>query len=84
MDVDLLKYSETSLIVCTHGFTRRQIHDVVRQAYNYPKRVNVCPCITDPWCCDILRELRVLHQSNEACRVNRPEQDRELAFGSEK
>ena len=84
MDADLLKYSETSLNICTHGFTRRQIHDIVRQAYNYPKRVSVCPCITDPWSRDIFRDLRVLHQSNEACRTNRSEPNREFAFGSEK
>jgi hypothetical protein len=54
METDLLKYSETQLNVCTAGFTRRQIHDVVRQAYVYPQRITVCNCIKDPWSKDIL------------------------------
>ena len=54
MQADLLRYSETKLNVCTSGFTRRQIHDVVRQAYNYRERIVVCDCLKDVWSRDIL------------------------------
>jgi len=47
--MDLLGYSDTVLHICLKDKSRREIHDVLRQVFVYPKRVRVCPCVTDPW-----------------------------------
>jgi hypothetical protein len=59
MQSELLRYSETKLEICTATYTRRQIHDLIRQVYVYPQKVVVCKCIKDPWSRDILAFLGV-------------------------
>jgi hypothetical protein len=49
MEFDLLHYSDTRLHVCTKNWTRRQLHDLIRQVLNYPDRIVVCPCLDNPW-----------------------------------
>ena len=47
--MDLLGYADTLLDVCLAGKTKREVHDILRQVYVYPKRIRVCPCVKDPW-----------------------------------
>ena len=49
MEFDLLHYSDTKLQVCTRGWTRRQLHDLIRQVLNSPDRIVVCSCLEDAW-----------------------------------
>lgn len=67
MEFDLLRYSQTRLDVCTHGWTRRQMHDLVRQVLNYPQRIRVCPCIEDPWVRETLRFLGGTFNNESSC-----------------
>ena len=67
MEFDLLRYSETLLDVCAYGWTRRQIHDLVRQVMNYPTRIRVCPCLDDPWARETLRFLGVVWNNESSC-----------------
>ena len=43
--MDLLRYSETKLHVCLANKERREINDILRQIYNYPDRILICPCV---------------------------------------
>ncbi len=54
MEFDLLKYSSVVQNVCLKNLTRRQAHDVVRQAFAYPDRIRICPCSANPWVRDTL------------------------------
>jgi len=47
--MDLLGYSDTVLDICLKDKPRREIHDILRQIFVHPKRIRICPCITDPW-----------------------------------
>ena len=47
--MDLLRYSETKLEICLKGKTKREIHDLLRQAFVHPTRVVVCGCTQDAW-----------------------------------
>jgi hypothetical protein len=47
--MDLLGYSDTVMDVCLRDKSRRDIHDILRVIFVYPRRVRVCPCVTDPW-----------------------------------
>ena len=47
--MDLLRYSETVLVFCLKGKSRREVHDILRQAYVYPSRIRICPCVEDTW-----------------------------------
>ena len=43
--MDLLRYSDTTLEVCFKEKERREINDILRQIYNYPDRIRICPCV---------------------------------------
>lgn len=62
MQFDLLRYSDTVLDVCTHGWTRRQLHDLIRQVAVYPSRIRVCSCTTTPWVVECLSFLKAQKQ----------------------
>jgi hypothetical protein len=47
--MDLLRYSDTHLRICLKTKTKREIHDVLRQAFVHPTRMAVCDCVEDPW-----------------------------------
>ena len=47
--MDLLRYSETKLEVCFRTKTKRDIHDVLRQAFVHRTRLVVCGCTQDAW-----------------------------------
>ena len=79
MEIDLLRYSGTQLDVCTKNWTRRQLHDLIRQVMIYSKRIRVCSCIEDRWVRDTLQFLNV-EWNNESCKNNRPESDRECVI----
>ena len=43
--MDLLRYSDTQLQICLKDKERREIYDILRQIYNYPDRILICPCV---------------------------------------
>jgi hypothetical protein len=57
--MDTLKYADTRLNVCFAGMGRREIHDALRQLYNYRDRMRVCPCAVkiQPWLRETLQIL---------------------------
>jgi hypothetical protein len=55
--MDLLRYSDTVLTVCLKDKTRRETHDILRQIYEFPTRIHVCPCATTVWTRETLRFL---------------------------
>lgn len=71
MEFDLLRYSETRLDVCTRGWTRRQVHDLVRQVLNHRDRIRVCPCLEDPWARETLRFLGAVFNNEPSCEHGR-------------
>lgn len=73
MEFDLLKYSDTQMDVCTHGWTRRQQHDLIRQVMNYGHRIYVCPCVEERWVRDTLQFLGVRWNNESSCEHKRSE-----------
>lgn len=71
MEFDLLRYSETRLDVCTQGWARRQLHDLVRQVLNYPARIRICPCLEDPWVRETLCFLGAVFNNESSCQHER-------------
>ena len=59
MDFDLVKYRDVVQTICLKNLTRRQCHDVVRLAYVYVDRIQICPCVLEsqPWLRESLRFL---------------------------
>ena len=43
--MDLLRYSETNLIVCFRDKSRREINDILRQLLVHPDRIRICSCV---------------------------------------
>jgi len=55
--MDLIRYSDTVLDVCLKDKTRREIHDILRQIFEYRDRIRICPCVTNVWTRETLRFL---------------------------
>jgi hypothetical protein len=47
--MDLLGYADTVIHVCLAEKSKREIHDILRQAFVVPHKIRICPCVTDPW-----------------------------------
>jgi len=43
--MDLLGYSETSVVFCFRDKSRREINDILRQLLVHPDRIRICPCV---------------------------------------
>jgi len=71
MEFDLLNYSDTRLDICTHGWERRQLHDLVRQVMRHSSRIRVCPCVEDRWVRDTLQFLGVQWNNESSCEHRR-------------
>jgi len=46
---ELLRYSDTTLDICTKGWSRRDLHNLQRNVLLYPKRIRICNCLKNPW-----------------------------------
>ena len=82
--MDLLGYSDTVLHVCLHGKTRREVHDVLRQVFVFPKKIRICPCGgLSPWTRKSLTFLGAVYDNEPSRECLRPRPGGELAAGAQ-
>ncbi len=80
--MDLLRYADTRLTVCLRDKSRREIHDILRQIAVYPERIQICPCVTDPWVRMSLTFLRAQYSNEPSHQPDGSRTDREFTSSS--
>jgi hypothetical protein len=75
LDVQLLKYADTHVVVCLSNKTKRQVHDILRAIYVYGNRIRVCPCVSDPWVRQSLTFLNAQVNNEPSDQCGRPRTD---------